>query len=377
MSRPPLKPAVPYRDDVERPEDDEAATTAELIETLRGIADTVERDEGHAHRSVHAKSHGLLVGELRVADGLPTELRQGLFARHATYPVVLRFSSVPGDLLDDSVSLPRGLSIKIIGVDGERLPGDADVTQDFVMVNGPVFAKPDAKSFLKNLKLLAKTTDKAEPMKKALSAVLRGTEKIIEAFGGESATLKALGGHPETHVLGETYFTQVPLRHGDYIAKYSIAPVSSELTSLKDAPVEVNGKPNGLRDALVRHFAQGGGDWELRVQLCRDLETMPIEDASKEWSQDDSPFVPVARLRVAPQVGWSEERSRIIDDGLSFSPWHALAAHRPLGSIMRVRRVVYDTMSKARAARNGVTIDEPVSLESLGLDDTPTVFAPD
>jgi len=42
---------------------------------------------------VHAKSHGLLQGELRVLDGLPKSLAQGVFARPATYPVVLRIST--------------------------------------------------------------------------------------------------------------------------------------------------------------------------------------------------------------------------------------------------------------------------------------------
>src|SRR5258708_6928935 len=46
----------------------------------------------------------------------------------------MRFSTIPGDILDDSVSTPRGLAIKVIGVEGERLegsearstPGDVD-----------------------------------------------------------------------------------------------------------------------------------------------------------------------------------------------------------------------------------------------------------
>jgi hypothetical protein len=40
------------------------------------------------------------------------------------------------------------------------------------------------------------------------------------------------------------------------------------------------------------------------------------------------PFVPVARLTLRPQSAWNETRSVEMDDGLSFSPWHGLAAHR-------------------------------------------------
>lgn len=105
-------------------------------------------------RSVHAKSYALLEGELTVPDGLPAELAQGMFAQPGTYPVVLRFSTNPGDILDDRVSAPRGLAVKVIGVDSARLPGsEGAVTQDFVVANGPAFVALDAKTFLGSLKL--------------------------------------------------------------------------------------------------------------------------------------------------------------------------------------------------------------------------------
>ena len=70
----------------------------------------------------------------------------------------MRLSTFPGDILDDSVSTPRGLAIKMIGVQGERLEGsERDLTQDLVLVNGPAFGAPNAKQFLATLKLLAKT----------------------------------------------------------------------------------------------------------------------------------------------------------------------------------------------------------------------------
>ena len=186
---------VRYSPDVETPEADEAETNRQLTETLLKISEITWKDSGHAIRSVHAKAHGLLNAELVIAEGLPPELAQGLFAKPGRYPVLMRFSTIPGDILDDSVSVPRGLGIKIVGVEADRLPGsEGDTTQDFLMVNGPAFAAPTAKAFLGNLKLLAGTTDKAEGLKKVLSAVLRGAEAALEAVGGESGTLKALGG---------------------------------------------------------------------------------------------------------------------------------------------------------------------------------------
>ncbi|MBS7455747.1 catalase family protein [Coralloluteibacterium stylophorae] len=340
--------------------DDEAETTAELVAGFREIIETTWSDYGHAVRSVHAKSHGLLEGRLRVRDDLPPEYAQGVFARPRDYPVVLRFSTNPGDILDDNVSTPRGLALKLVGVDGERLPGSADAsTQDFVMINAPAFSAATPKAFLKNLKLLARTTDRAPRSKRALSAVLRGVERAVEAVGGESAALKSLGGHPETHILGETFYTAVPILYGPYYAKLSVAPVAPALTALTDAPLDLKGRPDGIREAVRAYFAEQGGAWEVRVQLATDPETMPIEDASAVWPEDASPYVTVARIEVPAQDAWNPERAARIDDGMAFSPWHGIAAHRPLGGVMRSRRPAYEMSAGFRAEHNGCPIREP------------------
>ena len=222
MDPTPMPPASPliYDPAYEIPEEGEAETRTQLTKTLESISETTFKDSGHATRSVHAKSHGLLRADLRVLDDLPPVLAQGIFAKPGSWPVVMRFSTVPGDMLDDSVSTPRGLAVKVVGVQGERLGNsEGAVTQDFLLVNGPAFPTPGAKKFLSRLKLLASTTDKVPALKKALSAVFRGTERAIEAVGGKSGTLKALGGHPETNILGETFFSQVPILFGPYMAK--------------------------------------------------------------------------------------------------------------------------------------------------------------
>jgi len=352
---------------VERPEPDEAETIQGLISTMRYINEKTLADGGHAIRSVHAKSHGILQGYLEVDAGLPGELAQGLFAKSRRYPVVIRISTLPGDMLDDSVSTPRGMAIKVIGVEGERLEGsERDVTQDFVLINGPAFGAPTPKKFLSVLKLLAKTTDRAEGLKKVLSAVMRQVQKVIVAVSGQpNVTVANLGGQPETHPLGETFFSQAPLRFGDYIAKLSVAPASAELKALTEAPLNVNGVPNGLRAAVVEFFGKNGGVWEIRAQLCTDLEHMPIENAAVVWPEQMSPFRRVGRIIVEPQLAWSKARSSAVDDGMSFAPWHGLAAHRPLGGIMRARKAAYEAARKFRAEKNGRVIQEPRGMVSF------------
>ncbi|WP_156680128.1 catalase family protein [Sphingomonas profundi] len=365
MTQAPTAP-IRYTPAVEQPEPNEAEVTRELVDTLHGIIETTYKDYGHAVRSVHAKSHALLEGTFEVLGGLPPVLAQGLFAEPGTYQTVLRISTNAGDILPDSVSLPRGMAVKVIGVDGDRLPGsEGDATQDFVMAIGPAFLAPTPAKFLANLKMLAKTTDRVEGVKKVLSATLRAAESALEAVGGESAMLKSMGGQAQTHPAGESYFTQAPLRYGDYIAKLSVVPLSPNFKALAGETVDIGGDPDGLRGAMNEFFGAEGGQWEVRAQLCTDLDKMPVEDASVPWDEEESPYIPVARITVEPQSAWSETRAKVVDDSLAFSPWHGLAAHQPLGGVMRARKPAYEMSSGFRGQHNGCPMHEPKSLETL------------
>lgn len=364
MSDPSLARPLHHEAAFEQAEEGEAQTTQELEQVLVQMAQTMANHTGHARRSVHAKSHGLLRGELTVLPGLPAQLAHGIFAEAETYPLLMRISSTPAEELPDNVSTPRGMAVKVLEVRGERLPGsEGDNTQDLVMVNGPAFIAPDARTFLKSARLLATTTDKAPAAKQFLSALLRGTEAVVEALGGESATLKGMGGHPHTHPLGESFFTQAPLMYGPFMAKLCVVPVSPELCALTGAPLAMLGKPDAMREAVIDFFAQPGvvAEWEVRVQLCTDIERMPIEDSSVPWPEALSPYRGVARIKVAAQAAWSPARAQAMDDALAFSPWHGITAHRPLGSIMRVRQSVYAASSAFRGQFNGCPMHEPRS----------------
>lgn len=319
-------------------------------------------DTGQALRSVHAKSHGLLRGELRVLSPLPPILAQGVFAEPGRrYPAVIRLSTPPGDILSDAITLPRGVAIKLFDVQGDQLArGDAGAdpagTQDFVMVNAPVFQTPGIQQFLASLKLLAKTTNRGEDLKKAASAVFRRAEKVVEAFGGQSAKLKSIGGHPQTHPLGESFFTVAPLRYGDYVAKLCLRPFAPAQLSLRDAELDLHGDPDGLRRSVNDYFATQPAEWEIGVQLCTDLETMPIEDASVPWPEEKSPYLAVARLRIPAQPAWDPTTTPAAEGMLSFSPWHGLVAHRPLGSIMRARLPAYEMSADFRRQHGGCPV---------------------
>lgn len=358
---PALQPAIAYQSGMETHEADEDATIKALQEVFVGMARTVAETEGHAYRAVHAKGQGLLRARFEVLRDLPTEFAHGLFAAPTTHDAIVRLSSPPAEQLPDSVSTPRAMAIKVLGVAGERVPeGEEHASQDFLMVNGPVFPTPGPKGFLRDSRLIAATTERMPRTKVAISATLRGTERALEALGGQSAKLKNMGGQPQVHPLGETFFTQVPFRYGPYIAKFSCVPASPVLHALQGAALD--GGADAQRTAVSAFFAalQAPVEWHLRAQLCRDLDRMPIEDASIEWPEAVSPHVVVARLMIGPQPGW-DSSSQAHEDRIAFSPWHALAAHRPLGALNRARLQVMAASRAFRSQYNGCPIHEPTA----------------
>jgi hypothetical protein len=60
----------------------------------------------------------------------------------------------------------------------------------------------------------------------------------------------------------------------------------------------------------------------------------------------------VARITIPPQDINASERVEACE-ALAFSPWHGLAEHRPLGSINRLRRAVYEKSVELRGCPVG------------------------
>ena len=358
-----LAPPVRSSDSLEIRQDDEGETIQQLNAAFDTILDTTAKYYGHAVRSVHAKAHGILRGTLTVASGLPPELAQGMFAIPGEHAVYMRLSTNAGDILPDAISLPRGLALKVLDVDGERLPGAEGRTQNFVMVNGPVFQAKTADKFLGSLKKLAGTTDKMEGTKTAMSAVLRGVNTALEAVGIESPTVQSMGGAPNVDPLGETYYSVTPFRYGDYIAKFAVVPVSPDLTPLTKSEIDATDRPDAIRETVQGEMQRTDGVWELRVQLCRDLDKQPVEDPTVEWKEEDSPFQTVATIHAGRQDSWDAGQVRKVDEEMRFSPWVGLAAHQPLGNINRARKEPYEHSAAYRARFNQCPIHEPAGAE--------------
>jgi hypothetical protein len=351
-----------YHDEIETPAPDEEQTIEAIIASMTRESETTASRYGHAVRASHAKVSGVVTGTLEIPDDLPPELKQGLFAKGGSYPVIVRFAQGPGELLKDSVSTHRGMSIKVLGVEGDKLEGHGGATQDFVLATGPVFPNPDAKGFLGSMKQLEAGTKAPEGVKAAVSGAARALDGVVKSVTGESSPLLDFFGHKPHHPLAEPYYSQAALRYGDHVAKLAAFPVSPSLQIMADEELHPGDDPDTFRHAVQTYFRGQEAVFELRAQLCIDLDAMPVEDASKRWDEALSPYRTIARLVLPAQEALSSARLRYADDVLSFRPAHSLAAHRPLGSLMRARLKTYQALSRFRHSRNNVAETEPAAI---------------
>jgi hypothetical protein len=127
---------------------------------------------------------------------------------------------------------------------------------------------------------------------------------------------------------------------------------------------------------MVKRLATGSACFEFMVQLQVQGKNMPVEDTTIEWSESDSPFIPVARIEIPAQ---QFEANNALGEGLSFNPWHSLPEHRPVGVMKRIRKAVYLEVSRYRRQMNGVPLCEPRdwdSVDTKSCEPTPATVEP-
>lgn len=358
---------VRYSDDLEQPRPDEDELVKKIADALHGNNVWAFKKYHHGIRDAHAKSHGILRGELTIYPNLPEQLRQGLFATPATYPVIARLSSTSGALRSDESRGVRGLGIKVLGVNGLRaLPDDDATTQDFILVTHREFPFPDAHAYLKRgmplAWLLARSPDVALIF---VGRVLGAVQSTLKRIKRSLPTALELFSEPNTHILGMTFYSSAPLRWGDYVAKVQYKPLSESVKEFEGKLVPADAGSDAFRNMVVDFFTTNSAEYELQVQLCTDPVTMPIEDATVAWPEDESPHVGVGKITFGSQNPDTPERRRFGDDVLSFNSWRGLAAHRPLGSINRLKRLVYEASSDFRHRMNKVARMEPTDVADL------------
>jgi Animal haem peroxidase len=354
---------VPYSDALERPDGDEDGRIDRIVGVLHGNNERALRTTGHALRDAHAKSHAVLRGELTVYPDLSPQLSQGLFAAAGVYPVITRLSSTAGLIRSDQIRGVHGMAVKVLGVHGERcLAGDEATTQDLLLVTHREFPFGDTRAYLTRgmplAWLLARLSDRT--LGRVIDILSAGVRARIPLPNAVKVFIE-----PNTHILGMQFHSAAPIRWGDYVAKFSVVPLSPAVAALEGLPLAADAGPDAYRNMVRAFFASQSADYEIRVQLCTDVVSMPIEDATAAWPESTSPYVGVAKLSYPVQDPCTDARRTYGDEALSFNSWRGLNAHRPLGPINRLKFKVYEASSDFRHDKNGVARREPADPAEL------------
>ena len=361
----------------------EAAEIAELSQLATklqdkrlGEGDGLEREPV---RGVHPKSHGCVRAQFTVAADLAEDRRVGLFATPGkTYDAWIRYSNAAvlreDDLKaadptkpDERKNSSRGMAIKVLDVEGEMLSEDnGHANQDFLMINTPEFAIANVRDYLRlnRVLMLSERGDVAAPFFLPLTGASPPPGALADIFkdfddDDRARTGKSLGLITEKiekqtvrNPLEVQYFGAAPFGFGPERAmKFSAAPCGEPREQAPFKPI-VAGDPSRdyLREALVKTM-QGEEDvcFNFMIQLAGvdKVADLGIEDATTTWELDHEP---VALITIpAPQDPEANERDQC--EAMAFSPWHSLAAHRPLGGINRLRQQVYIESAKHREAQ--------------------------
>ena len=213
-------------------------------------------------------------------DTLAAEHRVGLFAEPRTYAAWIRFANA-GSKTDREKDV-RGMAIKVFDVPGANLtPGET--SQDFVLNSHPVMVAPNTREFLQAMKAL-----EAGGFQQARYFLTHPRAALIGLRARQQ---------PACH-LDIPYWSTTPYLFGPGRAvKYHVRPASGAVSS-----VPSNLTDTYLTDALKKRLSQEDAFFELTVQFQTNPGTMPIEDASVEWSERESPYVPLARIRIPKQA---------------------------------------------------------------------------
>jgi hypothetical protein len=318
---------------------------AEELEHWAHILGDIQRriaGDPPATRALHAKQHAGLVARFEVRGDLPAELRQGLFAEASTFDAYVRLSNGANRVQPDELPDIRGFAVKVLGVEGKKIiPGLEDArTQDFLFIQTPASPFRDVEEFVTFVQASAGSRLLLLP-RLALALGPFGTVRLLRRLA------RRVG--PRLSSFAERrFFTAAAIQYGPYAAKLVLRPTGDV------GPSPHAHGPSRLRNDVAARVRDRALTYEVGAQLFVDASQTPIEDASVVWPEDVAPFQPVGKLTILPQDITSERGRRVASyvEELSFDPWHALVAHRPLGIVMRARNASYRVSSTQRRARD-------------------------
>ena len=258
-------------------------------------------------RFAHAKGYGLVRAEVEILDGLPPGYAQGIYATPGRHDALIRFSNGVAHLgADAMLSNAFGLALKMFDIAGPTLLDDEPDTGtfDYNTINMPVFFCNTVAHYLFIQQLFTDAPSYFARGKAGAHQLLteyltgKGTLAQKDWAWDELLAFLAMARLPPQNVLLSTYWTMGAVRHGDFIAKVRFAPVRAFADAVERRMVDLASDADAYRTALVAELKQRPFEFDLQVQLCTNLEQMPVQDVTVEWPEALSPFVTVAKVRV-------------------------------------------------------------------------------
>jgi hypothetical protein len=306
---------------------------------------------GIRRRGQHPKQHGCVRATFQILENIPTQYKVGLFTKPASYQALIRFSN--GPQVDDRQPGPQGMAIKLIGVPGRKiLDGQADAsTHDFILIDGPVFFVRSTESYARLFKDLAPRSQGAEPEKWLAQLKHDHPEDVAVAKNYQNRVADS--------PLNRPFWSQVPYAFGlgdDTISRYSVAPHPENMAT--SIPPQFRDK-DCLQQEMVNQLtiAAQPASFDFFVQLGPDATPATIDNPTVEWN---TPVQKVAVITI-PAQDFDRPEQVSFGETLSYTPWHALPEHRPVGQINEIRRAVYAATSRVRHLTRLVPEKEPTS----------------
>lgn len=309
-------------------------------------------------RDQHPKSHGCVAGEFIVEQNIPEDMKVGVFRKARTYSVWIRFSNggserdpKTGEFLPDTVGDVRGMALKLMGVEGEMVIDDPahEGEQDFVLMNHPTFFIRDVQGYI-DFFPVAKALREGKVIFKPGEPpqVPPELQAKFQAVAYAFPIVQKIKAKQTTSPLEISYWSATPYKLGNRAVKFSVVPHDVG-ESFK--PENALDQSNYLREAMTQYLTDQDAYFDFKMQLQTDAGKMPIEDPTVEWNEQESPYIKVATIRI-PAQNFNTACRQQFDERQSFSPWHTLPEHRPLGGVNRARQRIYGELAKFRNAAN-------------------------
>lgn len=330
-------------------------------------------------RSFHHKTHGCLVGKLKVNQNLPADLKVGIF-KNNNLDTILRYTNI-GQIPDNRPDL-RGLGVKVFYPNAVLDPSESqdflvnDTDRHFastpedilefneVTIKGPAgfaeYAGRDASDFVALIKSEKKKANQPEvasreeigslikqvlnyrdpvTQKTAIGRVLKSglsftfTKRLINIFTHQARVPLSL--------LTSGFHSRAPFALGDHSIKYAVEPCVGEKNGIH--PDRNGVGENHLGEDLVANAMDPNVDicLQLVAYVFVDEATTPLKDYTKPWVLANGANKHIlGDFEFEVQDILEPSHSKTCQE-TRFDIWKSVAAHEPQGDVNKGRWYIY------------------------------------